>query len=762
MNKTTTTIGWLLLACCLAVAPAASASGEAPTWPQPPAAPADAPDIVLILLDDVGFGAASTFGGPAETPELDRLAAEGLRYNRFHTVAICSPTRASLLTGHNPHRVGFGIASGVERGFAGYNGLWARNTASVAQVLRSHGYGTAVFGKWHNTPGWELSPAGPFDHWPTALGFDRFYGFMGGGTTQWEPVLFRDTTLVDAPATPAQGYHLTSDIVDEAIGWMNAQHALKPDRPTFLYLAPGATHAPLHVPEAWIAKYRGRFDQGWDVLREQILARQKRLGVVPPDTELTPRPEELPAWDSLNADQRRLLARQMEVYAAFLAHTDHEVGRLLQAVRSGPRGDNTLVIYIVGDNGASAEGGLEGSDNDIAEFFLGVPPDSLAERLQRIDQLGNATYDNHYASAWAWATDAPFQWMKQVASHFGGTRNPLVISWPARIKDQGGLRQQFTYVADVVPTLYELIGIEAPRSVDGVTQLALDGRSFAYTLERADAPEPPRTQYFEMMGSRGLYKDGWMASAMHAPPWRQVFNRDEDFAKDRWELYHVAEDFSQAHDLAARYPDKLHELQRLFDGEARRNQVYPLGNGLPNPGGDPQPSLYAGRKEFVFGNGLAMPAAAAPSFLRSHRITVELSLPAQGAEGTLLTCGGRNGGFTLYVKGGRLVYENNYFGKHHDRLTSNRALPTGTRTRVSFEFTRDDPRPWAGGAARLFIDGELVAEGRLANVGLPSYYGSFAVGQGHGSPGHGSPVSDAYQVPFRFGGDIEQVKVEML
>lgn len=749
MNRTHAT-AWLLAALCLLAGPV-FATPEKPQWPAPPTPPKDAPDIVVVLLDDVGFGASSTFGGPAQTPELDRLAAEGLRYNRFHTAAVCSPTRASLLTGRNPHRVGFGVASGAERGYPGYNGLWPENAASIADVLRRHGYGTGVFGKWHNTPNWEISPAGPFDHWPTGLGFDYFYGFMGGETSQWEPVLFRNTVLVDAPKKPAQGYHFTTDIVDEAIGWMNNQHALAPNKPTFLYLAPGATHAPLHVPQEWIQRYRGQFDQGWDVLREQTFARQQRLGVIPADAKLTPRPAELPAWDSLSADQRKLLARQMEVYAAFLAHTDHEVGRLLQAVRSGPRGDNTLVIYIVGDNGGSAEGGVEGSDNNVAEFFLGAPMDPLPKRLQRIDQLGGPASDNHYAVGWSWATNTPFQWTKQVASHFGGTRNPLVVSWPARIKDRGGLRQQFTHVADVVPTLYELIGIEAPTVVDGVAQQPLDGRSFAYTLVRADAPEPARTQYFEMMGSRALYKDGWMASARHVVPWLR-FNRDEDFAKDRWELYHVAGDFSQAHDLAERHPGKLRELQALFDVEAKRNQVYPLGIGLPDVAN--QPSLYARRDEFVFKPGMQILAAAAPMFMRSHRITADLVLPERGGEGVIVASGGRYGGFTLYVKDGRLVYENNYYDKQRDKLVSKQSLPAG-KVQVAYEYARENPQLWGGGTGKLFIDGELTAEGKFANVGMATHFDSFAVGLEQGSP-----VSDAYETPFRFNGEIDQVKVE--
>lgn len=732
---------------------------HASNWSAASIPPPDAPDIVVILLDDVGFGAASTFGGPAQMPELERLAAQGLRYNRFHTAAVCSPTRASLLTGHNHHRVGFGIASGAERDQSGYHGLWRDDTASVATVLREHGYATAAFGKWHNTPNWEISPAGPFDRWPTGLGFDHFYGFIGGETSQWEPVLFRDTTLVDPAAdrdiTPGvdPDYHLTTDIVDAAIGWLNTRHTLIPEQPSFLYLATGAAHAPLHVPQEWIAAYRGQFDQGWDALREQIFARQKQLGVIPADTELTPRPDELPAWDSLPADQQRLLARQMEVYAGFLAHTDHEIGRLLQAIRQGPRAENTLILYIVGDNGGSSEGGLQGSDNNIAEQFMGARPDPLAKQLERIDALGGVDYDTHYASAWAWATSTPFQWMKQVASHFGATRNPLVIAWPKRIEDRGGLRQQFTHVADVVPTLYELIGITAPTTVGGIAQQPLDGRSFAYSLASADAPEPPRTQYFEMMGNRAIYSDGWMASARHGLPW-QLFGRNENYADDRWELYHVEQDFSQARDLAASHPDKLQELQRLFDQEARRNDVLPLGIGLPDPTG--QPSLYQGRNEWVFrAETPGIPAMAAPALLRSHRISADLAIPAAGAEGVIIANGGRHGGFTLYAKDGRLVYENNYFGKQRDILVSDRSLPAG-RVQVAFEYQRQDPGLWGGGTGRLFIDGDLVATGKFANVGMPTHFDTFSIGIEHGSP-----VSEAYQTPFPFTGILHEARIQV-
>lgn len=729
-----------------------SAKQSKQDWPEAVKPPAGAPNVVLILLDDAGFAASGAFGGPVQTPTLDRLAGQGLRYNRFHSTALCSPTRAALLTGRDAHRAGFGEVMEASSGFPGYNGIWRRDTASVAEVLRQHGYSTSAFGKWHNTPYWEISPVGPFDRWPTGLGFEYFYGFLMGAASQWEPPLYRNTQAVEQPKSVKDGYHFTTDIANEAITWVRTHQSLVPEKPYFLYFATGATHAPHHVPKAWIDHYRGRFDQGWDRLREEIFERQKKLGVIPADAELTPRPREMPAWDSLSQDQHKLLSRQMEVFAAMLAHTDHEVGRLIDAVQNGPGGENTLIIYIAGDNGASAEGGPEGGDvgND------------LQHRLRALERLGDETINNQYSAAWAWATGTPFQWTKQVASHFGGTRVPVVVSWPAHIKDHGAIRQQFTHVNAVAATLYEVIGIEAPVSVNGVKQLPLDGPSFAASFDRSDAPSLHREQLFEQMGNRAMYKDGWIASARHSIPWSAV--RSEDFSKDRWELYHVDSDFSQAHDLATQYPDKLRELQELFDRRAWEGNVYPLNNGFGGKAfGADLPKVLAPSNHYVFYPGLPrMTVLSSPDFSRSHRIEAALDIPSSGGEGVLLATGGRFGGFAFYLQHGKVVYEQNFQGAAHQHVVSDRMLPSG-RVEVAVEFTWDEPphmatggaskmgergnAPLAGsGTVRLFINGRPAGEAHLAQAAAPSftdYVGSFTVGRGPSSP-----LSDRFDGPF--------------
>jgi len=732
-----------------------TAKDSVPNWPTPVTAPAGAPNVVIVLLDDVGFGAVSTFGGAAETPVLDRLAAGGLRYNNFHTTALCSPTRAALLTGRNDHRVGFGAVMESASGYPGYDGLWKKSTVSLPEVLRRHGYSTAAFGKWHNTPYREISPVGPFDRWPTSLGFEYFYGFVVGATSQWEPPLFRNTTALEPRTPPEQSYHLTADITDEAIQWVHTHESLASDRPYFLYFATGAAHTPHHVPKDWIDRYRGRFDQGWDALREETFARQKRLGVIPSNTDLTSRPAALPAWSSLSADERKLYARQMEVYSAFIAHTDHEIGRLLEVVQRGAAGANTLVLYIVGDNGGSGEGGLEGYDVPLAQ--------TVQERLEHLDELGGPAYDNQYSAAWAWATSTPFQWMKQVASHFGGTRNPLIISWPARIKDRGGLRSQFSHVNDVAATVYDVTGIPFPTKVDGVAQKPLDGVSFAASFDHPGVPSSHRFQYFEMMGNRALYEDGWVAAARHAIPWD--YQRSEDFDKDPWELYHVTEDFSEAHDLAAQYPEKLKDLQRKFDRAARANDVYPLNNAFGGtPFGEGQPSPIAGKSEFVYYTGLprlsTMVGSSIPDFQRSHRITARVIIPEQGAQGLLLSDGDRRAGFAFYIKDNHLAYEYHFAGKRQT-IISSIDVPRG-EVILGYEFLRaisetENPQePWlANGMGRLYINERPVGEVTLSKIiPLTSYHGSFNVGEARGSP-----VSASYDAPFKFTGEIKEVRV---
>jgi arylsulfatase A-like enzyme len=559
-------------------------------WPQETRAPRGAPNVIVVLLDDVGYAATSVFGGPVPTPELERLAATGLRYNNFHTTAYCSASRAALLSGRNDHRVGFGVISETVQGFPGYNGIWRKDTTSMPEVLRRNGYSTAAFGKWHNTPPWEITPVGPFDRWPTGLGFEYFYGFMGAQTNQWYPKLYRNTRPASPVKTPEQGYYLNTDLADDAIRWLHVHESQAPDKPYLLYFAPGATHEPLQAPREWIEKYRGRFDGGYDRLRQEIFDRQKKLGVIPANSELTPRPAELPGWDSFSADQKRLMARQMEVYAAFLAHTDHEIGRIIQAAREGPHGDNTLVLFIAGDNGASAEGGFTGYEISRAQ--------TLGQRLARLDEMGGvvAKGSSLYASGWAYALSSPFQWAKRIASHYGGTTVPLVVSWPARIKDQGGLRPQFSHLNDIAATVLEAAGIAAPEVVDGVKQLPMDGTSLVYSFDQPQAPSTHTLQIFEQVGNRAIYHDGWVAAVRHAFPWNTPQDQNSDFRSDIWELYHVAEDFSQARNLAAQNPEKLKELQALFEAEARKNDIYPLM--LRKPTSHPMPN--DGRRSLSF------------------------------------------------------------------------------------------------------------------------------------------------------------------
>lgn len=729
-----------------------SAKESVPAWPRSIAAPAGAPNIVLIMLDDVGFGDTSTFGGPAQTPNLSKLAARGLRYNGFHTTAICNATRAALLSGRNHHSMGFGTVG--ESGYPGYNGIWKKSTVSIAEVLRRNGYSTAAFGKWHNTPSWEISPVGPFDRWPTGLGFEYFYGNMFANGSQWEPMLWRNTERI-APPPLEQQSHLTTLLTDEAINWVHTHRALAPAKPFFLYFAPEAAHTPHHVSREWIEKYRGKFDQGWDKLREETFARQVALGVVPAGTELTTRPVELPAWNLLSPEEKRLFSRQMEVFAAFVSHTDYEVGRLMQTLEEGSQAENTLIFFIVGDNGDEAVLGLDGTNNVPAEFARRHR--SVAKQLQTVEELGGPLHFNMYASAWAWAGSTPFQWVKHVASHLGGIRNPLVVSWPARIKDPGGLRSQFVHVNDIAATLCDGAGIKFPDVVDGVTQQPLDGPGFADTFTNPDIPSRHRVQYFEMEGNRGIYQDGWLAAARHGVPWLRLEQGEftsggrrsskDDFDSDQWELYYLDEDFSQARDLASRYPDKLRALQALFDDEARRNNVYPLDVGIgAGPG---HPSLAAGGRQFVYYPGY--PGGGGPNFRSSHRITAYLIIPDCGAEGVIIASGGRFGGFVLYMRELYLHYECNFLGEGRDVVCSNQRVPAG-RVKLTMEFLADRTRAGAGTCRLLFDDREVGGADLL-------YHGAGSgVDIGQNSP---SPVSTAYRVPFTFTGILEKIEVQV-
>ncbi|TBR36055.1 MULTISPECIES: arylsulfatase [Dyella] len=712
-------------------------------WGPTPKAPANAPIIVLILLDDVGYADPSSFGGVAQTATLDRIANEGIRFTNFNTTGMCSPTRASLLSGHNHHAVGFGRVADWATDTPGYNSAWNPQTASIARILKDRGYSTAAIGKWHNTPEWEVSPVGPFDRWPTGLGFEYFYGFMNpGGDNPWEPSsLYRGTTPVEPVHTPGIEYHLTTDLVDHAMHWVHTHQALAPDKPYFLYFATGGTHAPHQVPADWVAKYRGKFDQGWDVLREEIFARQKRLGIVPPDTDLTPRPAEVPAWDALSADEKTLYARQMEVFAAYLAHTDYEVGRLVDDIRKGPGGDNTLVIYVVGDNGASGMEGIQGLMDNTKD---------VRAQLAHLDELGSAKHFNDYSAAWAWVGSTPFRWMKEVASHFGGLRVAMAISWPTGMATHGGTFGGFTHTNDVVPTVLQLIGIAAPATVDGIKQLPMDGVSFADALKGKPIPPAHRVQYFEMLGNRALYSDGWMASARHMTLWLKPFK--DSFDADTWELFDLSKDFSQAHDLAKRYPDKLAAMKAQFDREARRNHVYPLANYVEGKDYG-APTAYGSRTQFDFVPPMPrIPTKALPKLPRhSFTLTANVEVPETGADGVLVQYGSRLGGFAWYVRQGRLTFANNVGGNVQE-WSADSTLQPGTQVlKLTFKLDADGK----AGVVSLFEGERLVGQRRVEKLGA-SVLGSFGVGRGYTSA-----VSSAYALPFGFSGRLRSLALTL-
>ncbi|BAY60150.1 sulfatase [Calothrix brevissima NIES-22] len=725
-----------------------------PDFPQPITAPANAPNVLLVILDDVGFGQASTFGGPVDTPNLTRLAETGLRYNQFHTTALCSPTRAALLTGRNHHSVNTGVVEELATGYPGYTTVLPKSAATVAEILRQNGYNTAAFGKWHNTPDFETSAAGPFDRWPTGLGFEYYYGFLGGDTNQWSPALVENTKRVDKPNKP--DYHLTPDLVDHAIAWIRNQQSIAPEKPFFAYLATGATHAPHHAPKEWIDKYKGKFDQGWDKLREETFARQKQLGVIPANAQLTPRPQELPAWDSLSAEQQKLYAHMAEVFAGFLGHTDYEVGRLINAVDQLGELDNTLVIYVVGDNGASAEGGLTGSVNEL-QVFNGVP-ENLQQLLAAYDDLGSPKTFNHFPAAWAWAVNTPFQWTKQIASHFGGTRNPLVISWGANIKDKGSIRSQFHHVIDITPTILEVAGITAPKQVNGVKQQPIEGTSLAYTFNNPNASSHRETQYFEMLGNRAIYDEGWVAAARHGRlPWERTVKGS--FDTDEWELYNIAEDFSEANNLAKKNPEKLEKLQKLFLKEAKKHNVLPLDDRIAERFDVKiRPSLTRGRTTFTYYPGtVGIPEGSAPNLKnRSFTITANVEVPENGAEGVILTQGGRFAGWSFFLEDGKPTYVYNYANTARYTIQSPEKLPSGKSTiRFNFDY---DGGVGAGGIGKLFINDQLLAEGRVDKtiayrLALDE---TFDVGRDTGTP-----VVDTYQVPFNFTGNLQQVSLDL-
>jgi arylsulfatase A-like enzyme len=721
-------------------------------------APAGAPNVVIILIDDLGFGATGTYGGPIPTPTLERLAKNGLLYNNFHTTALSSPTRAALKSGRNHHTVNMGFITEMATGFPGATGQIPNATAPLAEMLRLNGYSTAAFGKWHETAAWETSVSGPFDRWPTHQGMDKFYGFIGGETNQWAPYLYDGVTQVELPNDP--NYHFMTDMTDKAVAWIKYQKAMTPDKPLFVYFAPGATHAPHHVPQEWIAKWKGKFDQGWDKVREETFARQLKMGVIPAGTKLAPKPEAIKDWDKLSADEKRLFAHQAEVFAAFLDFTDHEIGRMLQAVEVTGEMDNTLVFYIAGDNGTSAEGGENGMFNEYT-YFNGVH-EKVEDMLKVMDKWGSPATYPHMASGWAVAFDSPFGWTKQVASDFGGTRNGVVIHWPRGIKAKNEMRTQFSHVIDVAPTILEAAGLPEPTVVNGTPQIPMEGVSMVYTFDNAKAKERHTTQYFEIAGNRAIYHDGWLARTIHRAPWEYKPRTTLD--KDMWELYDAHNDFSLSTDLAVKNPQKLAEMQALFMKEAERYHVLPIDDRVlerMSAAMVHRPDLMAGRTSLTLAEGMTgmMENVFINVKNRSNTITAEVEAPASGANGTVLAQGGRFGGWSLYIKNGVPAYDYNFLGLMRFSIASAKPLAPGKAT-IKFDFAYDGGGPGKGGTGTLFVNGEKVAEGRIEHTQAGMFSADETADVGIDL---GTPVVEAIgsEAKSRFTGRIEKVTVEV-
>ncbi|MBP6767993.1 MAG: arylsulfatase [Reyranella sp.] len=719
-------------------------------------APPSAPNLLIVLIDDMGFGQSSAFGGPVRMPTVERLANDGLRYNQFHTTALCSPTRAALLTGRNHHMNNMGSITEMATAFPGQTGQRPNNVAPVAEMLRLNGYSTAAFGKSHETAAWEVSPSGPTDRWPTRSGFDKFYGFMGGETNQWAPLLYDGMTKVEPSKDP--NYHLMTDMTDQAIGWMQSQKSLTPDKPFFIYFAPGATHAPHQVPKQWIAKYKGKFDQGWDKLREETLVRQKKLGVVPADTKLAPKPEAIKDWSTLSPDEKKLFARQMEVFAAFGEYADTEIGRLIDAIKATGQLDNTLIFYVVGDNGASAEGGMTGLFNEYT-YFNGVT-ESVQDVLKHYDELGGPKTYGHYAAGWAVAGSTPFTWTKQVASSYGGTRNGMVVHWPKGIAAKGEVRSQWHHVIDIAPTILDAASLPEPRIVNGTPQTPIEGVSMAYTFTDPKAAGRRITQYFEILGNRAIYHDGWLAGTVHRAAWEA--KPRTTLENDKWELYDTRSDFSLANDLAAMNPEKLKELQALFLNEAVRYSVLPLDDrtlerltaGLAG-----RPDLMAGRTSLTVHQG--MTGMSENVFInlknQSHSITADVEIPKNGANGVILAQAGRFGGWSLYVKDGKPTYTYNWLGQQRYTIVGKQALPAGKST-IRFEFAYDGNGVGKGGDATIFVNGTKAVTGRIEKTQCCAYSADEGADVG---ADEGTPVTEVYKVPFKFTGKIDKVTIEL-
>ena len=725
--------------------------------------PPGAPNVLIVLLDDVGFGASSAFGGPCATPTAERLAAGGLKYNRFHTTALCAPTRQAMLTGRNHHSVGMGSITETATSAPGNSSVRPNTKAPLAMTLKLNGYSTAQFGKCHEVPVWQSSPLGPFDAWPSGGGgFETFYGFIGGENNQWDPALYEGTTAVEPPATPEEGYHLTEDLADRACNWVRQQKALMPDRPFFMYFAPGATHAPHHVPKEWADRYAGQFAGGWDALRETTFARQKALGVVPADAELTPRHDEIPAWDDMPAELKPVLEREMEVYAGFLEHTDHHVGRVIDAIDDIGVLDDTIVYYIIGDNGASAEGTLNGAFNEMANFNGMAALETPEFMLSKIDALGTPESYNHYAVGWAWAMDTPFQWTKQVASHWGGTRNGAIVHWPSGIDEPGGLRTQFTHCIDVAPTILEAAGLPEPTVVNGVQQSPMEGTSMLYTLNEPDTPERHDLQYFEMFANRGIYYKGWSAVTKHRTPWEMVGPELPAFDDDVWELYDGATDYSQARDVKADHPEMLAKLQRLWLIEATKYNVLPMDDrgierATPEIAG--RPTLIQGSTQLFYpGMGRLSENSVVSIKNKSFSVTAEIEVPDGGAEGVIIAQGGQFGGWAVYATGGRAKFVYNVLGIRSFATEATEALPTGTH-QVRVEFAYDGGGLGKGGDVTLYYDGDAVGSGRVEATQAMVFSADETTDVGYES---GTPVAADYTTKTsRFSGKIHWVQIDL-
>lgn len=721
-------------------------------------APAGAPNVLIVLIDDMGFGQSSAFGGPVHMPTVDRLANSGLRYNQFHTTALCAPTRMALLSGRNHHMNNMGSITETATAYPGNTAQRPEKVAPLAMMLRYNGYTTAHFGKNHETPVWEISPSGPTDRWPTRNGFDKFYGFMGGETNQWAPAVYDGMIKIELPEDP--NYHFMTDMTNQAIKWVRSVKSLTPDKPFFIYFAPGATHAPHHVPRKWIEKYRGKFDQGWDKLREETLARQIKLGVVPPGTKLPPKPEAIRDWEKLTPDEKKLFTRQMEVFAGFSEYTDTEIGRLVDAIGDLGQLDNTLIFYIVGDNGASAEGGMAGMFNENT-FFNGIV-ESVQDVLKHYDELGAPSTYNHYAAGWAVAGDTPFAWTKQVASSYGGTRNGMVVHWPKGVKAKGEVRSQWHHVIDIAPTILEAAGLPEPKAVNGVAQAPIEGASMLGSFNDAKAKDNHLTQYFEIFGNRAIYHDGWLAGTIHKAPWEQ--KPRASLENDVWELYDTRTDFSLANDLAGKDPAKLKEMQDLFMKEAVKYNVLPIDDRSVerfNAALVGRPDLMAGRTSLTVYEG--MTGMSENVFIntknRSHTITAELEIPKGGANGVVLAQAGRFGGWSLYLKDGKPTYHYNFLGLARFTIAAKDPVPAGKAT-IRYEFAYDGGGLAKGGLGTIFVNDKKVAQGRIERT-QPMVF-SADEGADVGEDGE-TPVTEDYGIaaPYRFTGRIDKVTIDI-